>query len=84
VMQRGGWIPARTMKIVAIRPLELTGPEEYARLEPSEALMTSKKVSTGKALIPGMGTLRAVMCTSTGFVDVPKKRRSHTYFKSTT
>jgi hypothetical protein len=64
VMQRDGWIPARTMKIVAIKPLELTGPEEYALVEPSEALMTSKKVSTGKALIPGMGTLREIAVTN--------------------
>jgi hypothetical protein len=42
------------MKIVAIRPLELAGPEEYALVEPSEALMANKKISTGKALIPGM------------------------------
>jgi len=52
VMQRGVWIPARTMKIVAIRPLELAGPEEYALVEPSEALMTSKKVSTGRSHSP--------------------------------
>ena len=60
VMQRGVWIPARTMKIVAIKPLELAGPEEYALVEPSEALMASKKISTGKALIPGIGTLREI------------------------
>ena len=64
VMQRGVWIPARTMKIVAIRPLELAGPEEYALVEPSEALMASKKISTGKALIPGMGTVREIAITN--------------------
>jgi hypothetical protein len=64
VMQRGVWIPARTMKIVAIRPLELAGPEEYALVEPSGALMASKKISTGKALIPGMGTLREIAITN--------------------
>jgi hypothetical protein len=64
VMQRGVWIPARTMKIVAIRPLELAGPEEYALVEPSEALMASKKIFTGKALIPGMGTLREIAITN--------------------
>jgi hypothetical protein len=64
IMQRGVWIPARTMKIVAIRPLELAGPEEYALVEPSEVLITSKKVSTGKALIPGIGTLREIAITN--------------------
>jgi hypothetical protein len=63
-MQRGVWIPARTMKIVAIRPSELAGPEEYALVEPSEALMASKKISTGKALTPGMGTLREIAITN--------------------
>ena len=64
VMQRGVWIPARRMKIVATRPLEMAGQEEYALVEPSEALMTSKKVSTGKGLIPGIGTLREIAITN--------------------
>jgi hypothetical protein len=52
------------MKIVATRPLEMAGQEEYALVEPSEALMTSKKVSTGKGLIPGIGTLREIAITN--------------------
>jgi hypothetical protein len=51
------------VKIVAIGPLELAGPEEYALVEPSEVLMTSKKVSTGKALM-GIGTLREIAITN--------------------
>lgn len=64
VMQRGFRIPARIMKIVATRSLELAGLEQYALVEPSEALMTSKKVATGKALIPGIGTLRVIAITN--------------------
>ena len=64
VMQRGFWIPARTMKIVVTRSLELAGLEEYALVEPSEALMTGKKVSTGIAIIPGIGTLRDIAITN--------------------
>jgi hypothetical protein len=64
VMQRGVWIPATTIKIVAIMPLELASPEEYTLVEQSEALITSKLVSTGKALIPKVGMLREIAITN--------------------
>ena len=57
-MQRSVWIQASAMKIVVIKLLKLGDQEEFALLEPLEVLMTSKKISRGKILIPGIGTGR--------------------------
>ncbi|KZR98269.1 Uncharacterized protein APZ42_006386 [Daphnia magna] len=57
VVQKGCWVPPRSMKVVATQPLDMKGFGESALVEPSQALQRKKRVSTGKVLVSGMGTI---------------------------
>jgi hypothetical protein len=62
-----------------LKPLSIRDPELRQFLPNFAERWELNIIKNGKGL-----DAYAVMCTSTGFVDVPKKRKSHTYFKSTT
>ncbi|KZR95621.1 Uncharacterized protein APZ42_010548, partial [Daphnia magna] len=63
VVQNGCWIPPRSRKVVATQPLDLNGFGEGALVEPSQALQTTKRVSTGKVLVSGVGTIGQMAIT---------------------
>jgi hypothetical protein len=62
--QTGCWVPARSLKVVVIRPLKLTKYGDCVLVEPSEKLMVSKRLSTGKALLSTVGILKQIAITN--------------------
>ncbi|KZR98333.1 Uncharacterized protein APZ42_006303 [Daphnia magna] len=63
VVQNGCWIPPRSRKVVATQPLDLNGFGEGALVKPSQALQRTKRVSTGKVLVSGVGTIGQMAIT---------------------
>ncbi|KAK4006355.1 hypothetical protein OUZ56_011509 [Daphnia magna] len=63
VVQNGCWVPPRSRKVVATQPLDLKGFGEGALVEPSQALQKTERVSTGKVLVSGVGTIGQMAIT---------------------
>ncbi len=64
MIQHGCWVSARSKKVVGINSLELMKYEEFVLVEPSEKLLASKCVSTGKALLSSVGVLKQIAITN--------------------
>ncbi|KAK4021514.1 hypothetical protein OUZ56_003429 [Daphnia magna] len=63
VVQNGCWVSPRSRKVVVTQPLDLNGFGEGALVEPSQALQRTKRVSTGKVLVSGVGTIGQMAIT---------------------
>ncbi|KZS10243.1 Uncharacterized protein APZ42_025350 [Daphnia magna] len=64
VVQKGCWVPPRSRKVVATQPLDSKGFGKYALVEPSQALQRTKRVSTGKVMVSGVGTIGQMAITN--------------------